>query len=148
MKRFVDRVVVVTGSARGIGFTIAERFAQEGAMTIISDISEEAVAEAAKKLQDQGYKADGFVINVTDSSQVEATFKEIVSKYQRIDVLVNNAGITKDTLIMRMKESDWDAVINVNLKGTFNCTQKISRHMLNQKSGSIINIASVIGIMG
>ncbi|HPY95986.1 MAG TPA: 3-oxoacyl-[acyl-carrier-protein] reductase [Candidatus Cloacimonadota bacterium] len=148
VKRFVDRVVVVTGSARGIGFTIAERFAQEGAITIISDISEEAVAEAAKKLQDQGYKADGFVINVTDSSQVEATFKEIVSKYQRIDVLVNNAGITKDTLIMRMKESDWDAVINVNLKGTFNCTQKISRHMLNQRSGSIINIASVIGIMG
>lgn len=148
MKRFEGKVVVVTGSAHGIGFTIAERFAQEGALVIISDIAEDAVQQASKKLQEQGFKADGFVINVTDSSQVEATFKEIIAKHQRIDVLINNAGITKDTLIMRMKETDWDAVINVNLKGTFICTQKVSRYMLNQRAGSIINIASVIGIMG
>ncbi|HPM02016.1 MAG TPA: 3-oxoacyl-[acyl-carrier-protein] reductase [Candidatus Cloacimonadota bacterium] len=148
MRRFENKVVIVTGSARGIGFTIAERFAQEGAITIISDISEEAVNQAVTKLTEQNYHADGFVINVTDSAQIEATFKAIVAKYQRIDVLINNAGITKDTLIMRMKETDWDAVINVNLKGTFNCIQKVSRFMLNQKSGNIINIASVIGLMG
>ena len=91
---------------------------------------------------------DGYVLNVTDSDNIEACFKEIVAKYKTIDILINNAGITKDNLIMRMSEQDWDIVINVNLKGTFLCTKKVSRIMLNQKSGSIINIASVIGIMG
>jgi len=148
MNKLENKVVVITGSARGIGFAIAHGFAQQGALTIISDISQEAVDSAVEKLKSEGFNADGFAMNVTDSAQVEETFKAITSKYKNIDVLVNNAGITKDTLIMRMKESDWDAVINVNLKGTFICTQKVSRYMLNQKSGSIINIASVIGIMG
>lgn len=148
MKRMEDKVIIVTGSARGIGFSIAERFAEEGGQIIISDINSESVMQAVEKLQAKGYKADGFEFNVTDSAQVEETFKAIQSKYGRIDVLINNAGITKDTLMMRMKESDWDAVINVNLKGTFLCTQKVSRYMLSQKAGSIINISSVIGIMG
>jgi len=143
-----NKVAVVTGSARGIGFAIAEKFAKAGATTIISDMSQELVDIAVKRLKDKNYLADGFVMNVTDSENIENVFKEIINKYKTLDVLVNNAGITKDNLIMRMKDEDWDAVINVNLKGTFLCTKRVSRIMLNQKSGSIINIASVIGIMG
>jgi len=148
MKKLENKVTVITGSARGIGFAIAEKFAENGAITIITDISEDQVNNAVKLLKDKGYKAHGFAMNVTDSEGIEAVFKMIVEKYKTFDVLVNNAGITKDNLIMRMKEEDWDTVINVNLKGTFLCTKRASRIMLNQKSGSIINIASVIGIMG
>ena len=148
MKRLENRVAVITGAARGIGFSIAEVFAAHGAITVITDMSDEQVNTAVSALKDKGYLVDGFAMNVTDSERVEACFKEIVEKYKKIDILVNNAGITKDNLIMRMSEEDWDAVINVNLKGTFICTKKISRIMLNEKYGSIINIASVIGIMG
>jgi len=148
MKRLEGKVAVVTGSARGIGFSIAERFARQGAITIITDITQEAVQSAVKELQEKDLKVDGFIINVTNAESIENCFKQIVEKYTQIDILVNNAGITKDNLIMRMSEADWDAVINVNLKGTFLCTKKVSRIMLNQKGGNIINIASVIGIMG
>jgi 3-oxoacyl-[acyl-carrier protein] reductase len=148
MKRLENKIAIITGSARGIGFAIAERLAEEGAVTIISDINQEAVNSAVDKLTALGHKADGYVLNVTDPENVEITFKDIITKYKTIDILINNAGITKDNLIMRMSEDDWDAVINVNLKGTFNCIKKISRIMLNQKFGSIINIVSVIGIMG
>ncbi len=148
MKRLENKVAVITGSARGIGFAIAERFAEEGALTVIADLNQESVDLAVTKLKDKAYNVVGYVMNVTDAQNVEDCFKDIVKTHGSIDVLVNNAGITKDNLIMRMKEADWDAVINVNLKGTFNCIQKISRIMLNQKSGSIINMASVIGIMG
>ncbi len=148
MKRLENKVVIITGSARGIGFSIAEHFAKEGAQVIISDITQEIVNTAVEKIVTQGFKADGYELNVTNAKQVEDVFKEINIKYGKIDVLINNAGITKDALIMRMKESDWDAVINVNLKGSFLCTQKVFRYMLNQRYGSIINISSVIGIMG
>jgi 3-oxoacyl-[acyl-carrier protein] reductase len=148
LKRLDKKVAVITGSARGIGFAIAERFATEGAVTIITDISEELVQNAVKKLTSAGFSADGYVMNVTDGEAIAVVFKKIVDQYQAINILVNNAGITKDNLIMRMKDEDWDAVIDVNLKGTFLCTQKVSRTMLNQKSGSIINISSVIGVMG
>jgi len=148
MKRLEGKVAVITGSARGIGFSIAKRFAEQGAVTIITDITQEAVKSAVSELKENDLKVDGFIINVTNAESVENCFKQIVEKYTQIDILVNNAGITKDNLIMRMSEADWDAVINVNLKGTFLCTKKISRIMLNQKNGNIINIASVIGIMG
>jgi len=148
MKRLDGKVAVITGSARGIGFAIAERFAEHGATTIISDISQELVDKAVCKLKEKSLSVDGLVMNVTNAENLEECFKEIVSKYHSIDILINNAGITKDNLIMRMTEADWDSVIEVNLKGTFLCTKKISRIMLNQKHGCIINIASVIGIMG
>lgn len=148
MKRLENKVAIVTGSARGIGFAIAETLAEHGAITIITDMNQELVDIAVKKLKEKNYIVDGFVMNVTDAQNIEKCFKDVIAKYKTIDVLVNNAGITKDTLIMRMKEQDWDSVISVNLKGTFLCTQKVSRIMLGQKSGSIINIASVIGIMG
>ncbi len=148
MKGFEDKIAVVTGSARGIGFAIAEAFAQNGATAVILDLNQEDVNNAVQKIDDAGLRAIGFVADVTDSDSINNIFKEIHHKFEKIDILVNNAGITKDGLIMKMKESDWDAVINVNLKGTFNCTQKVIRYMLKQKFGVIINITSIIGIMG
>ncbi len=148
LNRLNDKVTIVTGSARGIGFGIAERFAEEGALVVILDLMQDAVDEAVAKLTAKGYKAEGYAANVTDGDKVAEIYKELSKKHGHIDVLINNAGITKDNLIMRMKESDWDAVIAVNLKGTFICTQKLSRYLLKQKAGVIVNIASVIGIMG
>lgn len=148
MNRFEGKIVLVTGSARGIGFAIARSFSREGAQVIILDLDGDSVGNAVDSLTAENLKADGLLCNVTDSGNVEKVFQDVFKKYGRIDVLINNAGITRDNLIMRMKESDWDAVIDVNLKGTFNCIQKISRIMLKQKSGVIINISSVIGLIG
>ena len=148
MRRFEDKIVIITGSARGIGYSIAEEFSRNGAISIVLDIQEDLVQNAVKDLKNQGYKAFGYTADVTDSETIGNVFKEIISKFGKIDILVNNAGITKDGLIMKMKESDWDAVLNVNLKGTFICTQKVSRFMLKQRTGVIINISSIIGIMG
>lgn len=148
MERLKDKVAVITGSARGIGFSIAELFAAESATVIILDLFQEAVDEAVGKLTAKGFKADGFAGNVTRSEDMESVFNAVLEKHKSIDVLVNNAGITKDNLLLRMKEEEWDAVIAVNLKGTFLCTQKAFKIMMKQRSGSIINIASVIGLMG
>lgn len=143
-----NQVVVVTGSARGIGFAIAESFAAQGAVTIIIDLSEDAVNAAAKTLCEKGYRAFGYVGNVTDSEGVEALFARIAENHGSFDCLINNAGITKDNLMLRMKNEEWDAVLNINLKGTFICTQKAFKHMMKARKGSIVNIASVIGLMG
>ena len=143
-----DKVAIITGAARGIGFAIAETLAQNGALSVIIDLNKNDVDGAVQKIDDTGFKAIGYACNVTDSENLGNVFKDIHSKFENIDILVNNAGITRDGLLMKMKETDWDAVINVNLKGTFNCTQKVSRFMLKQKSGVIINISSVVGIMG
>lgn len=148
MNRIKDKVAVITGSARGIGYAIAEYFASEGATVIILDLFQDAVDAAVQKLASQGYKADGFTGNVTSSGDMETVFSAVVEKHKTIDILVNNAGITKDNLILRMKEEEWDAVIAVNLKGSFVCTQKAFKIMMRQRFGSIINIASVIGLMG
>ncbi|MDO9578148.1 MAG: 3-oxoacyl-[acyl-carrier-protein] reductase [Candidatus Cloacimonadales bacterium] len=148
MKTLKDKVVVITGSARGIGFTIAEEFSKTEAIVVIIDLNQEDVDRAVQIIDDQGFRAIGFVGNVINAEAMGEIFKEIRDKFGAIDVLVNNAGITRDGLIMKMKEADWDAVIAVNLKGTFNCTQKVCRYMMKQRSGVILNIASVIGIMG
>ena len=148
MFNFEDKVVIVTGGARGIGFAIANSFAENGAISVILDLNQNAIDEAVKKIDDVGNKAVGFVADVTNSESVKAVFKDVFKKFGKIDALINNAGITKDGLLMKMKESDWQMVIDVNLKGTFNCTQAVSRFMLKQRFGSILNITSVIGIMG
>lgn len=148
MNRLKDKVAVITGSARGIGFVIAKVFAEEGAKVVILDVNQESVDNAINEIAKINEEVSGFVADVTNQEMIAKTIKEIISKYKKIDILVNNAGITKDGLLMKMKESDWDAVINVNLKGTFLCTQKVIRYMLKQRSGSIINISSVIGVMG
>lgn len=146
--RLENKIAIVTGGARGIGYSIAEKFAAEGAKVIVLDLNQDAIDTAVEKLDKLQPGAAGFVADVTDAKQIGDIFKQIYKTHKQIDILVNNAGITKDNLMMRMKEADWDAVIDVNLKGTFNCTQKISRYLMKQKSGVILNIASVIGIMG
>ncbi len=145
---YAQKNVIITGAARGIGFTIAQSYAAAGAQVIIFDLDQVSVDNAVKKMTNQGFLATGYVVNVCDGDGVAKIYKEIIKKYETIDVLINNAGVTRDTLLMRMKEADWDLVMDVNLKGTFICTQKIIRYMLKQKSGAIINISSVIGIMG
>ncbi len=148
MYNMKDKVVLVTGSGRGIGFGIAKKFAEMQAKTVILDINQEVVDKAIAELKKENLEAYGYALDVTNADLVTSVFKDINNDLGSLDVLINNAGITKDNLLMRMKESEWDAVINVNLKGTYNCTQKICRYMMKQKSGVIINIASVIGIMG
>lgn len=146
--RLKDEVAFITGSARGIGREIAENFAREGARVIISDIKLEDCQVTANEIMARGFLADAFACNVTLSSDVDLCVEKIMEKYGRIDILVNNAGITRDGLFLRMKEEDWDAVISVNLKGTFNVCKSVSRGMLKARKGKIINIGSVIGVMG
>ena len=148
MKRLEDKVAIITGAARGIGFSIAETLSEHGATSIIIDLDQEAVDAAVQQIDDMGYRAIGFTADVTNSEEIASIFKEIHKEFGKIDILINNAGITKDGLLMKMKESDWDTVMNVNLKGTFICTQKVCRYMLKNRSGVILNISSVVGIMG
>jgi len=146
--RLKDKVALVTGSARGIGREIALLFAKEGAHIVIWDVNPEAASQTQKDIEALGVKAMSAKVDVTNARQVEEEINKILDKFQKLDILVNNAGITKDGLLLRMPEADWDAVINVNLKGTFNCTKVASKAMLKQKSGKMVNIASIIGIIG
>jgi 3-oxoacyl-[acyl-carrier protein] reductase len=136
---------MVTGGAAGIGRVTAECFAKEGAKVAICDVNLEAGESTAKAL---GPEASFEKVDVADSTSVSNWVKGVADKYGQIDVLVNNAGITRDGLIMRMKEDDWDAVINVNLKSAFNCIKAVSKIMMRQRSGRIINLASVVGVTG
>jgi 3-oxoacyl-[acyl-carrier protein] reductase len=145
---FENMTVVITGSARGIGFAIAEAFAGQGAHPVIIDINKQVVDEAMQKLQDKGYSVSGYVGDVTNSSQMDEVFSAIIEERGKIDCLINNAGITRDNLLLRMREEEWRMVLEINLTGTFICTQKVFKYMMKARSGSIINIASVIGIMG
>jgi len=146
--RLKDKIALITGSARGIGKEIALRYAQEGATVIISDINAESSEATAAEFVKDGYKAEAFACDVTKMDSVQEMVDKILDKHTRIDILVNNAGITKDNLFLRMSEAEWDAVITVNLKGTFNCTKVVSKPMLKAKTGNIINIASIIGVIG
>jgi 3-oxoacyl-[acyl-carrier protein] reductase len=136
---------MVTGGAAGIGRVTAENFAGEGARIAICDVNPEAGAAAAKAL---GPEASFEQVDVASSTAVSSWVEGVFDKYGQIDVLINNAGITRDGLIMRMKEEDWDAVISVNLKSVFNCIKSVSKIMVKQRSGRIINLASVVGVMG
>lgn len=143
--RFENKVVMVTGGAAGIGRVTAENFAREGARIAICDVNPEAGEAAAKAL---GAEASFEQVDVASTAAVSSWVEGVFDKYGQIDVLVNNAGITRDGLIMRMKEEDWDAVISVNLKSAFNCIKAASKIMVKQRSGRIINLASVVGVMG
>ena len=145
---FKDKVTLVTGSARGIGKEIALSFAKEGSDIVICDVNLEAAIGTQKEIEALGRNSMALSVDVTKPDQVDEMVNKILDKFNKIDILVNNAGITKDGLLIRMSESDWDAVINVNLKGTFNCTKSVSRVMLKNRSGKIVNIASIIGIIG
>lgn len=149
MKRFENKIVLVTGAGRGIGASIAKRFASEGAEVIVNySGNDEAAQKTVDEITATGGQAQKYKCSVNDSESVKVMIDEIIKKFGRIDILVNNAGITKDGLMLRMTDEDFDRVIDVNLKGTFNCTKYISKYMLKQKSGKIINISSVVGLSG
>jgi len=144
------RVVVITGGSRGIGRSIAFKFAQEGARIVIAhyDPDESAVQQTLNGLKDKGVVAEAHKVDVSSFTAVDEWFKGIFERLKRVDVLVNNAGITRDTLLMRMEEADWDAVLSVNLKGVFNCTRAVVRPMIKERAGRIVNISSVVGQIG
>jgi 3-oxoacyl-[acyl-carrier protein] reductase len=148
MNELANQVAVVTGAGRGIGQAIALKLAAAGADIACVDLKLEFCAETVQKTQALGRKAWPFAANVSDAANVEAVAEQILTATGKVDILVNNAGITKDGLLMRMSEADWDAVLDINLKGTFLFTKAFSRSLLKQRSGRIVNIASVIGLIG
>jgi len=143
-----DQVALVTGGARGIGKAISKRLANEGAAIAIVDILLEVAEETASEFKALGIDAIALKADVSSFEEAEAAIKKTVEHYGRLDILVNNAGITKDTLMMRMTPNDWDLVMNINLKGTFNFTKAAIRPMMKARKGKIVNISSVVGRMG
>ena len=143
-----DRVAIVTGGARGIGREIALAFAEEGADIAICDVNAEILDTTQKEIESLGRSAITGVVDVTKADQVDAFVQKTLDKFKKIDILVNNAGITRDSLLVRMSEADWDMVLSVNLKGAFNCTKAVSKIMMKQRDGRVVNMASIIGIMG
>lgn len=149
MLTLTGKVALVTGASRGIGRAIALRLAEAGADVIVNYAgSEGAAAETVAKVKELGRKAVMIRANVGDAEEVNNMFKEALEEFGQIDILVNNAGITRDNLLMRMKEDEWDDVINTNLKGVFNCIKAATRPMMKQRFGRIINITSVVGVLG
>ena len=144
-----NKVALVTGGSRGIGRAIALEFAARGAAVVVNyNKSPESAEEVVKQIKDSGGKAAAFQADVSDFKQAEALVKFAIETFGDLGILVNNAGITRDQLIMMMPEADWDAVINTNLKSTFNCSKAAVKHMMRKRAGRIINIASVAGQMG
>ena len=149
MKLLEGKTALVTGAARGIGKAVAQKLASEGANIAFTDLNhDDNVKALEKELNEMGVKAKGYASNAADFEQTDKIVGEIVNEFGGIDILVNNAGITQDTLLMRMTEQQWDAVINVNLKSAFNFIKAVQKTMLRQKSGSIINMSSVVGLHG
>jgi 3-oxoacyl-[acyl-carrier protein] reductase len=144
-----NKVALITGSARGIGYEIALTLAGKGSIDIVvADINFEDSKASALKIQALGVKAEPFKLNVADSASVTEVFKQIMDKFGRLDILVNNAGITRDTIILRMKDEDWESVLDVNLKGAFLCSREAIKIMSKQRYGRIVNISSVVAFMG
>jgi 3-oxoacyl-[acyl-carrier protein] reductase len=146
--RLKDKVSLITGAAQGIGLATALKFAKEGAIVIVCDVKQIAVDEAVKKCRDIGAQALGFVVDVTQRDMVDATVKAVLDTYGRIDVLVNNAGITQDARLQKMTLEQFDRVIDVNLRGVFHCAQAVTETMVAQGNGVILNASSVVGIYG
>ncbi len=146
--RLQDKVALITGGARGIGRSIALLLAREGADVAVADVNLAEAEKTGAEIEALGRKSLAVNMDVTDLSKVEEAINKILDKFAKVDILVNNAGITKDNLLLRMGQAEWDAVINVNLKGTFNCIKAVSKAMIKQRTGKIINIASIIGIIG
>lgn len=145
--RLNERVALITGAGRGIGEAIARRFAEEGSIVIVSDVVEDNIQKLANELNAKGLKAMAIPVNVTNKNDVEAMVQKVVSTYGRLDILVNNAAVNKDALIRKMTEEQWDAVIDINLKGSFLCAKAAMEPMIEQKYGKINNTAS-IGALG
>lgn len=148
MNNLENKVAIVTGASRGIGKVIAEEFAKAGATVVCVSRSQIDIDNVANNINNKGDKAIAIACDITNTEQYQELAKSVMDKFGSIDILVNNAGVTKDGLIMRMSENDWDIVVNTNLKGAFNGTKAVTRHMMKQRSGRIINISSVVGLIG
>jgi len=148
MDSLKDKIVLVTGAARGIGQAIALKLASAGADLAVCDLKLEWLDDTLVKIRALGRRAQGFAVNVAVATEVQIAVDAVVEAFGRIDVLVNNAGITKDTFLVRMSEDDWNAVLSVNLTGTFLMTKSVARPMMKQRSGAIVNVASIIGLIG
>ena len=146
--RLLDKVAIITGSARGIGEATAIKFATEGAKVVVCDLDLKAVDDVVARIISAGGKATGFRVNVTDKASIAAMVQGVMDKYGRIDVLVNNAGIVDDALFRKMTDEQFERVIDINLKGTYNCACAVVDIMLAQNSGVILNASSVVGIYG
>jgi 3-oxoacyl-[acyl-carrier protein] reductase len=143
-----DKVAFVTGGAQGIGRTISEELARAGAHVVLGDVNLEGAQATAESINISGGSASAVKIDVSNATEVREVFDFIIKDKKPVDILVNNAGITRDGLMVRMKESDWDLVLDINLKGSFLCSQQAAKQMMKQKSGAIVNIASIVGEMG
>jgi len=143
-----DQVAIVTGGAQGIGAAIAERLAAEGASVAVVDLNLDKASETAERLRGSGVAAEAYQVDVAAAEAVKAVVAEIIKRFGRVDILVNNAGITRDGLLLTLSEQDWDLVLTVNLKSVFNFTKSVARQMIKQKSGAIVNVSSVVGLMG
>jgi 3-oxoacyl-[acyl-carrier protein] reductase len=142
------QVAIVTGAARGLGLCVSLSLSGAGAKIAMVDVNADLLDEAVKRVCEAGGEAEGFTCDVTNSQRVNQVVDEVVAKWGKLDILVNNAGITRDTVVMRMKDDQWDAVININLRGTFLFTRAAARPMMKGRRGRIINMASVSGLMG
>ncbi len=148
MKKLEGKVALITGGARGIGKKIAQRFISEGANIAVCDVNPDEAQSTAAELSSDGCDVRAYMMNVADEANVAEAVKKVMDDFGRIDILVNNAGITRDNLMLRMKQDDWNAVLSVNLTGTFNVSKSVVRFMVKARSGRIVNIASVVGVMG
>ncbi|MEE3346853.1 MAG: 3-oxoacyl-[acyl-carrier-protein] reductase [Nitrospinota bacterium] len=143
-----NKVALITGGAQGIGKTISEELVQNGAHVVLGDVNLEGAQATAEAINNNGGSASAVKIDVSNPAEVKQVFDSILKDKKPIDIMINNAGITRDGLMIRMKEADWDRVLNINLKGTFLCSQQAAKQMMKQKSGAIVNIASIVGVMG
>jgi 3-oxoacyl-[acyl-carrier protein] reductase len=148
MSKLHKKVAIVTGASRGIGRAIALRLAEEGADIVATATTVEGLNQVTAEIAQLGRKSLAVAANVAEFSQAETVIKSTLEKFEKIDILVNNAGITRDNLLVRMSNDEWDDVINVNLKGTYNCIRAATKTFMKQRSGKIINITSVVGVMG
>lgn len=146
--RLKDKVAVITGAARGIGKSTAVKFAQEGARVVVCDLSIDVLQEAVEELKGMGAEVLAYAVNVTKRDEIQAMVDGVVEKWGKVDVLVNNAGITADNQLLKMPEEDFDKVIDINLKGVFNCSQIAAKAMAEAGSGVILNASSVVGVYG
>jgi len=146
--RLADKVSIITGAGRGIGHATALKFAREGARVIVCDVDRLTVDQTVAAIREMGGDAHGFLVDVTDRGSIQAMVEAVMQRYGRIDVLVNNAGIVQDAQLVRMTEEQFDRVIDVNLKGTWNCTKAVADIMVAQSSGVILNASSVVGLYG
>jgi len=144
-----NQVAMVTGGRRGIGFTIAQVLGENGARVAINDVApQEEIEKAVEELKEQGIEARGYIADVTKKEEIKTVVQDIINTWGQIDILVNNAGITRDALLVRMKDEDWKAVLEVGVQGVYYCTKEVLRYMMKKRYGRIINISSVVGVMG